>query len=368
MLDALGLARPIVWGHSDGAVIALRLGLTAPSRVAGIIAEATHFFRDKPASRAFFETMRDAPDLLGDRVTAVLEHDHGAGWRHLIHLNGAAWLGIGREHGDLYDGRLSELRVPTFVVHGERDPRTEPRELDALRQALGAGAVVDLLPTAGHSPHSERATSDEVTRRAVQWISEPRGRFQMIAFDHVTREFESPAGSTYIALDDVSVTIAAGTFSAIVGPSGCGKSTLLNIAAGLLPASRGTVSVAGAPLDGLNRRATYMFQQDALLPWKDVRENVALGLMLAGTARREASERADAWLAARRPRPVRATFPGAAFRRDAQARRDGAELDHRSRHRADGRAVQRAGHPHAPADGNRAAGALGDVTERPSSS
>ena len=72
VLDALGLARPIVWGHSDGAVIALRLGLTAPSRVAGIIAEATHFFRDKPASRAFFETMRDAPDLLGDRVTAVL--------------------------------------------------------------------------------------------------------------------------------------------------------------------------------------------------------------------------------------------------------------------------------------------------------
>jgi pimeloyl-ACP methyl ester carboxylesterase len=171
VLDALGLAPPIVWGHSDGAVIALRLGLMAPSRVAGIIAEATHFFRDKPASRAFFETMRDAPDLLGERVTAVLEHDHGAGWRQLIHLNGAAWLGIGREHGDLYDGRLSELRVPTLVVHGERDPRTEPGELDALRQALGASADFDLLPTGGHSPHSERATSDEVTRRAVEWIT-----------------------------------------------------------------------------------------------------------------------------------------------------------------------------------------------------
>jgi NitT/TauT family transport system ATP-binding protein len=119
----------------------------------------------------------------------------------------------------------------------------------------------------------------------------------MIALEHVTRDFESPSGATYTAIDDVSATIGAGTFSAIVGPSGCGKSTLLNIVAGLLPASRGTIRIAGEPLRGVNRRATYMFQQDALLPWKDVRENVALGLTLAGIARREAAERAEAWLA-----------------------------------------------------------------------
>src|SRR5881227_2223867 len=123
-----------------------------------------------------------------------------------------------------------------------------------------------------------------------------RGRRSMIALEHVTREFESPSGATYTALDDVSATIGAGTFTAIVGPSGCGKSTLLNIVAGLLPASRGTIRVANEPLRGVNRRATYMFQQDALLPWKDVRENVALGLTLAGTARRDANEQADAWL------------------------------------------------------------------------
>jgi NitT/TauT family transport system ATP-binding protein len=119
----------------------------------------------------------------------------------------------------------------------------------------------------------------------------------VIALEHVTREFESPSGVVYCALDDLSLTIEAGTFTAIVGPSGCGKSTLLNMVAGLLPASGGTIRVGGEPLHGLNRRATYMFQQDALLPWKDVRENVALGLTLGGLPRRDASDRADAWLA-----------------------------------------------------------------------
>ncbi len=87
-----------------------------------------------------------------------------------------------------------------------------------------------------------------------------------------------------------------GRFVAIVGPSGCGKSTLLNVAAGLLAPDTGTVTVFGIPLDGLNRRATYMLQQDALLPWKTVRDTVALGLILAGTSRTDAHARADGWL------------------------------------------------------------------------
>jgi len=117
-----------------------------------------------------------------------------------------------------------------------------------------------------------------------------------LELDHISRDFTTPDGRGYRALDDISLTITAGSFSAIVGPSGCGKSTLLNIAAGLLMPSAGTVRVDGEPLTGLNRRATYMFQQDALLPWKTVRDNVALGLTLAGVAKPEAHARADAWL------------------------------------------------------------------------
>ena len=118
-----------------------------------------------------------------------------------------------------------------------------------------------------------------------------------LELESVSRQFVTPDGGSYRALDNVSLVIPAGAFVAIVGPSGCGKSTLLNIAAGLVPPSSGSVRVDGQALSGLNRRATYMFQQDALLPWKNVRENVALGLVLAGVASAEANARANEWLA-----------------------------------------------------------------------
>ena len=113
----------------------------------------------------------------------------------------------------------------------------------------------------------------------------------------VSRDFTTPDGRGYRALDDITLSIDAGAFVAIVGPSGCGKSTLLNIVAGLLPPSAGTVRVAGESLAGLNQRATYMFQQDALLPWKTVRENVGLGLTLAGIAQARGACARGRWLA-----------------------------------------------------------------------
>jgi NitT/TauT family transport system ATP-binding protein len=119
----------------------------------------------------------------------------------------------------------------------------------------------------------------------------------MITLNGVSRTFTTPDGGSYCALDQISFSIAAGTFCAIVGPSGCGKSTLLNLMAGLAAPSSGSLRIGGAELTGVNPRATYMFQQDALLPWKDVRDNVALGLTLTRVSRAEAHARADAWLA-----------------------------------------------------------------------
>jgi NitT/TauT family transport system ATP-binding protein len=100
----------------------------------------------------------------------------------------------------------------------------------------------------------------------------------------------------HTAVEGVTLDVAAGTFVSLVGPSGCGKSTLLNIIAGLTPPTGGRVEVFGELLTGINRRASYMFQQDALLPWKTVLGNIQFGLMVRGQKGREAEENARVWL------------------------------------------------------------------------
>ncbi len=101
--------------------------------------------------------------------------------------------------------------------------------------------------------------------------------------------------SDYRAVRDIDLAVAPGEFVAIVGPTGCGKSTLLNAVAGLVDV-RGSVQIFGAPLSGLNRRAGYLFQQDALMPWKTALANVAVALEPAGISASEAREKAREWL------------------------------------------------------------------------
>ncbi|KPI19963.1 Taurine-transporting ATPase [Actinobacteria bacterium OK074] len=101
----------------------------------------------------------------------------------------------------------------------------------------------------------------------------------------------------YTAVSEMDLSVPSGRFVSVVGPTGCGKSTVLNAVAGLLVPSSGQVLVDGKPLDGLNRTAGYMFQQDALLPWKTVLANVGLGLELAGVSRKERTARAREWVA-----------------------------------------------------------------------
>jgi len=100
----------------------------------------------------------------------------------------------------------------------------------------------------------------------------------------------------YTAVSDVTLAIAPGEFVSVVGPTGCGKSTLLNVAAGLLIPSTGSIHVFGAPLAGINRRAGYMFQTEALMPWRTARENVLAGLQFRGVPETEAGALADDWL------------------------------------------------------------------------
>jgi NitT/TauT family transport system ATP-binding protein len=120
----------------------------------------------------------------------------------------------------------------------------------------------------------------------------------MLELDRVTVIWPGRTATApgYVAVRDLALSVAPGEFLSVVGPTGCGKSTLLNVAAGLLAPTSGKVLVGGEPLSGINRRAGYLFQTDALMPWRNARENVEAGLLFAGCRRDEARVRAEAWL------------------------------------------------------------------------
>jgi NitT/TauT family transport system ATP-binding protein len=117
-----------------------------------------------------------------------------------------------------------------------------------------------------------------------------------IALRDIAVTFRLADKVVYPAIKGTSLSVADGEFVAIVGPTGCGKSTLLNIAAGLIAPTTGQVHIFGARLRGLNRQAGYLFQAEALFPWKSAIENVAIGLETAGRERKEARARAQNWL------------------------------------------------------------------------
>ena len=117
--------------------------------------------------------------------------------------------------------------------------------------------------------------------------------FLGISVTFVSRDDES---LPYTAVADTTLRVEAGEFVSVVGPTGCGKSTLLNIGAGLLEPSSGEVRVFGEPLVGINRRAGYMFQTEALMPWRSALDNVMVGLQYHGVPDAEARAQAQGWL------------------------------------------------------------------------
>jgi NitT/TauT family transport system ATP-binding protein len=119
-----------------------------------------------------------------------------------------------------------------------------------------------------------------------------------LELNDISVTFHSPDAPSqrYAAVAGTTLHVAAGEFVSVVGPTGCGKSTLLNIAAGLLEASSGEVKVFGETLNGLNRRAGYMFQTEALMPWRSCIDNVMVGLQYRRVPEQDAQAQAQAWL------------------------------------------------------------------------
>ncbi len=119
-----------------------------------------------------------------------------------------------------------------------------------------------------------------------------------LALENITCTFVSREDRAvrYTAVKDTTLSVAPGEFVSVVGPTGCGKTTLLNVAAGLLEPSTGKVSVFGEPLAGINTRAGYLFQSEALMPWRNALDNITAGLEFRGLEAREYLEKGNDWL------------------------------------------------------------------------
>ena len=117
-----------------------------------------------------------------------------------------------------------------------------------------------------------------------------------LALEDITVTFVSQDGGRYTAVRDTNLRVQPGEFVSVVGPTGCGKSTLLNVAVGLLEPSAGRIRMFGEPLAGLNRKAGYLFQTEALMPWRTALENVTAGLEFRKTDPAETLRLAESWL------------------------------------------------------------------------
>jgi NitT/TauT family transport system ATP-binding protein len=117
-----------------------------------------------------------------------------------------------------------------------------------------------------------------------------------IALKNVARRFVTPSGEILSALEDFDLSIAPGEFFAIVGPTGCGKSTTLGLIAGLAKPQAGEVTLFDAPVDGVDRRVGFVFQQDAVFPWRNVLGNVMAGPLFRGVPKAKSEEMARDWI------------------------------------------------------------------------
>ncbi|MDX6258393.1 MAG: sulfonate transport system ATP-binding protein [Kribbellaceae bacterium] len=119
----------------------------------------------------------------------------------------------------------------------------------------------------------------------------------LVDIDHATKRFLTSAGTAHTAVQDITLQVSAGEFVAVVGPTGCGKSTTLSLVSGLEPPSEGTVEVNGQPVRGIPDGVGYMFQADAMLPWRTVLANVASGPLWRGRPKEQAEAAARDWVA-----------------------------------------------------------------------
>ena len=150
------------------------------------------------------------------------------------------------------------------------------------------------MPTWSRCGHND---SQAAGRHGTFAAMSPPGPAPTIELRGVYKRFLTPTGEAYTALRDLNLEVQPGEFCSVVGPTGCGKSTTLALISGLEPPSAGEVQVFGKPVTGIDKDIGYVFQTDAVFPWKNVLDNVAAGPRFRGQNKRAAHEQARDWIA-----------------------------------------------------------------------
>jgi pimeloyl-ACP methyl ester carboxylesterase len=168
LLDALDLRRTVLWGHSDGAIIAALYAARHRERVAALVLEAVHLRRRK--SKAFFESFAGDPESLPPATIERLRADHGEGrWRTVIRMHSRAWLRFHALGGDFFDGKLYSLDAPVLLLYGENDLHTPTAETEELACRL-RHVTLARIRGGGHSPHSEPQTARLCSERVLAFL------------------------------------------------------------------------------------------------------------------------------------------------------------------------------------------------------
>jgi pimeloyl-ACP methyl ester carboxylesterase len=173
VLDHAGVESAFLWGHSDGAVVGAWMAILAPERVRSLVFEGGHrrARKEEKQSQLMMLRVRERPETLPDEIKEALAAGHGADyWKRLLWLWTDAWHILYSREGDLYDGRLGEIRCPTLVVHGGRDPHTPISEVAELAAQVQDGRTL-FFPEGGHSLHDDPTWMETVHAAVLDLFS-----------------------------------------------------------------------------------------------------------------------------------------------------------------------------------------------------
>lgn len=171
LLNVLKIDRTFIWGHSDGAIIGAIISIMQPGRVRGLIFEGGHLFNRKPhAAKLSMLALLHDPQNLPKTTRLEMAKYHGEDWPQIIRNWAGAWIDLDQRDGDLYHGRLNEIKCPVFVIHGGRDEYSRPSEIEELTRLI-PNAQLSFYPEAGHSVHDDRERRETCTQAVRAFLS-----------------------------------------------------------------------------------------------------------------------------------------------------------------------------------------------------